>query len=691
MKALAHAIEVLPCSAGDDIFVPVFAACDDKALLAHFSGRRPVHYYPVPDVDETRPEKIAAIMHGRFEFNGETHALPDPVAWCYNPSSDVEWHILLHKFYYAVGLGMAFDVSGEERYAKRWMQLIDGWIATTPPGFIAADVTGRRVQNWIYSYHFFVTHCAECVIDPAFHRRFLLSLHQQVEYLCANLTAARNHRTLELYSIFLASVVFPEMTRAAYWRDFAMDKIADNIRTDLLPDGVQCELSTDYHQLVLKNYLNVRRIAAINDIAVPDDMDAAIVRGLEFSMHVHKPDGIVPSLSDGDARSFLGLLALGADLYGRDDFRYVATAGREGTPPAQRVAHFADSGYTVVRSHWGEHGQNFADAHYLIFDCGPLGAGNHGHFDCLNFELAANGRSLVVDPGRYTYSEAGDINWRIHFRGTAAHNTVCVDGKNQTLYLPREIKDASRHATGSVRHKVSGPAPDARLCERFVSDDLVLVHGVARSHVYDAVHNRRILAVGEDYWLVSDWLDAVDEHEYALHFQLGEAAQDAVKLMRDGGLLACSPGLIVAQPPDARVCATVEDSFVSYRYGEKIAAPRLRFETRGRCVGFDTVLMPWRDQPPPVFVVRPRVHNLSGGECAAVRIESMRDGEAFSDLWIHCRSEGEGQCRIGEWAFSGRWLWLREDAEGRLLHARGDARARLEHDAVQVVLDGNAP
>ena len=32
-------------------------------------------------------------------------------------------------------------------------ELIDGWIAQTPPGFIAADVTGRRVQNWIYSLH----------------------------------------------------------------------------------------------------------------------------------------------------------------------------------------------------------------------------------------------------------------------------------------------------------------------------------------------------------------------------------------------------------------------------------------------------------------------------------------------------------------------------------------------------------
>jgi hypothetical protein len=58
-----------------------------------------------------------------------------------------------------------------------------------------------------------------------------------------------------------------------------------------------------------------------------------------------------------------------------------------------------------------------------------------------------------VDPGRYTYSEAGEVNWRVHFRGTAAHNTVCVDGRNQTRYAPKADQGASRHAQGQVRHK----------------------------------------------------------------------------------------------------------------------------------------------------------------------------------------------------------------------------------------------
>ena len=691
MNAPLRACDVADRATGCELFVPSLAGADDGALLAHFRAARPVQYYPVADPDETRPDKIEAIMAGRFEFNGETHLLPEPLAWLDNPSRDVEWHILLHKFYYAVGLGMAFSASGEARYAQRWMALIDGWIATTPPGFIAADVTGRRVQNWIYSYHHFVTHAARDAIDPAFHRRLLVSLHAQVDYLCAHLTPARNHRTLELYAIFLAGVVFPEMRRAAFWRAFALEHIVANMASDLLPDGVQCELSTDYHQLVLKNYLNVRRLAALNDIAVSPNMDAALLRALEFSLHAHKPDGIVASLSDGDARGFPELLAQGAELYGREDFRYVATAGAAGTPPARRLAHFPSSGYTIVRSHWGECGAPYADAHWLIFDCGPLGAGNHGHFDCLSFELAAHGRSLVVDPGRYTYSEAGDTNWRVRFRGTAAHNTVCVDGRDQTLYLPRPVKEASRHAAGSVRHKVCGPPPDAELLERVERDRLVLLHGVAKSHVYDAVHSRRIVFVDGGYWIVSDWLDAPTAHHYALRFQLGKAAQDALALARVPGPLLRSPGLVIAQAPDAAIRATLEDSFVSYRYGEKLAAPRLCFTARGTHAAFDTVLQPWRDEAPPLRVTRLAVQHATGDAglaASAVSIESSAAGVPFCDLWFHARAGVADEWRFGRWRFRGRWLWLRQDANGRLQHASADPAAALWCDERPVSLDG---
>ncbi len=670
----------------ESIFLAPWCAMDDAALLAHFRSARDVHVDLIVDDDECTPPKIEALLHGRFEFNGETHQLTEPIAWLNNPSADVEWHILLHKFYYAPGLARAFSQSGQARYAARWVQLLDSWIDSTPPGFIAADVTGRRVQNWIYSLRGFVAPgtAPAAPVTPRFFCKLLRSLHEQVEFLFANLTPKRNHRTLELHAIFLAGVAFPEMRRSAVWREFALRETLNNLRVDLLADGVHCELSTDYHHLALRNWLNVRRLAAKHGVAVPTEMDALLESALEFSMHVHQPDGVVPALSDGDARSFLSLLAQGAQLFGRDDMLWVATRGAQGRPPERTAVHFAASGYSVLRSQWGEGAADFGAAQYLVFDGGPLGEGNHGHFDCLSFALAAAGRSLIVDPGRYTYSEApiGDSseNWRVKFRGTAVHNTVCVDAKNQTRYLPKLIKETSRHAPGSVRHKVAGPAPDCALLEFSQAPGFALLHGRARSHEYDAVHERCIAMIDGVYWLVSDALRAPTEHHYVLNFQLGAEAWGHTQLgpVRLGlGVQVSSPNLTLAQPHRPLVQAMVVDAWVSPRYGEKLPAPALRCGTHGANADFDTVLVPWRTSEARVSVIDLAVPSESSTPGLALRIDVALDGRRWTDTWFHAREAGAAQWQVCGLQFSGRWLHLRHASDGRVLRALSHTGATL--------------
>jgi hypothetical protein len=662
---------------------PIFDApwrdLDDDALLAHLCSARGVQVELVVDDDECTPEKIDGVMHGRFTFNGETHLLAEPIDWLANPSADVEWHILLHKFYYAAGLARAYRHTRDARYAQRWAALVDGWMRVTPPGFIAADVTGRRVQNWLYGLLALLQDGAP--LDAAFVRRLLASLHEQVEYLCAHLTPKRNHRTLELYAIFLAGVALPELRRAAAWRELALNETVANMRADLLGDGVHCELSTDYHHLALRNWLHVRTLAAAHGVAVPDEMDRLLERALEFSLHVHKPDGCVPSLSDGDVRGFLPLLAQGADLYRREDMRFVATRGAQGRAPEATLKTFAASGYSVLRSGWD------AQAQYLVFDSGPLGEGNHGHFDCLSFELAAFGRSLVVDPARYTYSEAGDVNWRVHFRGTAAHNTVCVDGKHQTRYVPKPIREPSRHAHGSVRHKIAGPAPEAALLEAAQGDGLALLHGRCASHEYDAVHERVIAFVDGRFWIVSDWLRARTEHDYALHFQLGAPAQDRTVLATgDDGVRLDSPQLTIVQPPRAGVSAQLDAGWVSERYGSKHAAPGLRCRQRSADADFDSVLLPWCERPPQVTASDLPVRAEDGTPARALRIALGEGAGARVHLWFHARSHAAQRWTIGEHVFCGRWLHLVEDGATGPQRAISHAGARLTRRGAAVPL-----
>jgi hypothetical protein len=72
----------------------------------------------------------------------------------------------------------------------------------------------------------------------------------------------------------------------------------------------------------------------------------------------------------------------------------------------------------------------------VAFDCGELGFGAiaaHGHADALSFTLRAFGVDVLVDPGTYDYFTYPA--WREYFRSTRAHNTVEVDGLDQSEML----------------------------------------------------------------------------------------------------------------------------------------------------------------------------------------------------------------------------------------------------------------
>jgi hypothetical protein len=67
-------------------------------------------------------------------------------------------------------------------------------------------------------------------------------------------------------------------------------------------------------------------------------------------------------------------------------------------------------------------------------DGGPhgfLSIAAHAHADALSVEVRHDGVEVLVDPGTYCYH--GEPQWRSYFRSTLAHNTVEVDGENQSV------------------------------------------------------------------------------------------------------------------------------------------------------------------------------------------------------------------------------------------------------------------
>lgn len=550
---------------------PAFATRPDERLLEHFRTRQRPVLFVVEEREEITPEKIAGIMSGVFTFNNETHALGRDFDWFANPSPDPEWHILLHKFYYGVGLARAYQATGDCAYLKRWVELTRSWIeAGAPADFIAADVTGRRLQNWVYAWSIFV----RAPLPARFHREFLDSVHAQTERLLQTMHKARNHRTLELYAVFLVSVAFPEFADAAQWRAHALAELEANAAADFQADGAHCEQSTHYHCIVLRNFLNVVRLARLNGVALGGALQARLRRALVFAAWMHRPDGEIAALSDADGGSYMDMLYEGADLLDCRAELECAIAGR--------AAHFPDSGYVVLKSEAGRPGERKQGRRFLVMDAGHTGAGNHGHLDALSVEIYAHGAPIVVDPGRYTYAEDGAANWRAAFRGTAAHSTVQVDGRDQARYEP-----------SGKKWKITGPHARAAVRAFASTERAHYVHGEVISAEYEACHERRIFFVDGWYWLVVDALHAGKPHRYDLRYQLTPDALGEVSVQGAGRRWeAQTAHAVFSLASSHATVASVEQGWVSRRYGEKREAPRLKFAAEAANCVLATLIAP---------------------------------------------------------------------------------------------------
>ncbi len=188
----------------------------------------------------------------------------------------------------------------------------------------------------------------------------------------------------------------------------------------------------DYHIGCIDWFLHPFQLARINGRRgdFPGDYARKVERMAEVVMKLGLPDGSMAQFGDswagkpGDTFAFLKKYAT---TFGRKDFLYVATDGRQGTMPGSTAFALPQSGFYSLRSGWDR------NAVCVVLKCGPDGEW-HCQPDNGTFELYAGGRCLMPDSGSYIYS--GDDQARAWFRRTRVHQTLTLDNKN-SAYAPR--------------------------------------------------------------------------------------------------------------------------------------------------------------------------------------------------------------------------------------------------------------
>jgi hypothetical protein len=587
-------------------------------------------------------EVAEAVAAGRFTHTGITCELGLEPDWLgADLPEDEEWCIEWCKFYYGLDLAHAFATTSQRRFLSAWERLVGSFIEQVPVGWDVADVAGRRLQNWIYAWQAFAAAPAFDGLADGLDEALRVSIGEQARFVRDNLAPERNHRTLELYALLIVALALPEDDPDGALARFSVDELHRNLLEDFRADGVHREASTHYHMIALRSFVGAREQARRFGLRLPDGFEAQLGRACDFALHCVRPDGGIPALSDADGGNYDELLLMAADSLRRDDLRHAATRGREGVAPRERHASFPVGGYHVQRSGWGDGDAAFEDERYLIFDCGPLGDGGHGHYDLLSVEIAAGGGPLVVDPGRYTYAE-GAPNLRRWFRGTAAHNTVCVDATDQTPYR---------------RKKPKGPVAEGRFLGRLSGPGLDVLRGEAASPVYEARHERAIAFVADAYWVIDDRVRGERDHRCDARWHLAPEAHGRTRVERgEDATTVRAPGLALVLAAGADV--TLQPGWVAPLYGIRDPAPVVSAMADGDDVALSALVFALDDgRPAPGLRVR---------RSGPWTLFEVADGEALDVVAL---AGAPADIELGPVRARARALWLRRGGDGAPLAA----------------------
>ncbi len=457
------------------------------------------------------------------------------------------WEVNRH--HHLVTLARAHFLKGRDVYAEAVWTHVKTWIEICPPyhgiNWSSALEIGLRLISWGMALDII----GETGSEPSDARELAVSVSLQAEHLCDNLSvyasSRNNHLIGEAVGLLAAGAAFPYLTGAREWERKGRKHLEREILAQVSPDGVSREQTLHYQAFVIEFALVAMAAARALGTPLSPSLTERVGKMGAFLTCAGGESGVPPSIGDEDGGRAYDL----ADARDRQCARAAAcaalAAGRP-VPPSIRAldlepvlwlfgpgavlswlgtkelggqrdagrvapAAFPEGGYFIPTGA-GQHG---------VIDCGPLGYQSiaaHGHADCLSIALAHDGAWVIVDPGTYCYHR--EPRWRNHFRGTAAHNTVVLDGADQSEMLGPFMW--GRRARPEQLAWTS--APDFDYFEG-AHDGYVTTHGVR--------HRRSVIFGRRGYWIVVDSLEGSGTHDIAATFQLATGFRAVGERQRD--------------------------------------------------------------------------------------------------------------------------------------------------------------
>ena len=427
------------------------------------------------------------------------------------------WRYNLHYFDYLHDPHRSYDSRS---------RLITDWIQHNPEGTEDAwepYTASLRIVNWIKFFLAMGHSSVKERTDELLMDEWVESLYQQALWLEQNIEYhfLANHYLKNGVALFFAGVYF-EGSDADRWLQKGLKILREELDEQFLADGGHFERSPMYHSICLVDYLDVLNLAQGSSAVIPCDIvnefARQVTKAVDFLNGICLPDGTIPLFND----SALGIAPT--------PYQISAYAGQVlgYKPPAQStrvmVRTYPSSGYYVCRQH----------DDMIIVDCGPIGAEYnpaHAHCDTLSYELAIEGRPVVVDSGVYDYEPSEE---RAYARSTRAHNTVMIDGEEQSeiwgvFRVARRAEPLSAHMEQTAHNAIQFEG---------AHDGYVRLSG-------RPIHTRRIsYRYEEASWVITDIVKGDGRHqmESLVHIHpdltVAQLSPDSIRIDHEGNAVA---------------------------------------------------------------------------------------------------------------------------------------------------------
>ncbi len=501
-----------------------------------------------------------------------------PVAIGLHPTwSEDPYHSNYWRFnYYALrpteDLLSAFLSSGDAKYARALLRLDLSFFAAEPrsrfawvdPHAVAFRSMVLVDEWWALREHHELTEAESTA--------FLRELQKTGRYLSDrnHYQPGANHGVNESVALLELALDFPTLPGARSWRMIAQTRLREGLAELVDADGSLIENAPFYHFYTLEKYWQLLQFTDRAQVTVAPDLRQKIARMVSFGTYVLRPDSSVPLLGASLATTIHDRGVFARLTHDDPAFEYVLTHGTRGQAPPRTSVFFPHAGLTILRSGWGK-GRSFGSQSQLTFNVGAYRTA-HSQLDGLSVTLFGEGRVLIPAPGLYVYPGRHPGALFRYFHGTASHNTVVVDGRDQ---IEGAVSPGEFHTRAGVTWQS------------------------AESSLYPGVIHRRLVAMLDaSHYLVLDRLSSSTTHDYRQLFHLFPGAHvsllGSTATARSQG--SATPSLTISQlgpvggSEALRARWQTPRSLCSSRYKQAVECQTVAYLQHGKTAEYTTLL-----------------------------------------------------------------------------------------------------